>query len=993
MALARIIGIDFGTTNTRIQLGYTQAPERTSPLEPPNAERDALPSVILVDESGEVLQELGKPAVRALTDPARRDRVRLEFKPCLGRDERDLGKQTETLVLELRCPSCGAKIPEGFLFCGKCGDRLPEDYQQTLAERALRYQRQEAFAYARLLLSEVGRFVRRTTLGDSGWDVGDRIVVGVPVHWSEETRREYASLVAEALGTNQVEPVDEPRAALAEYLWRAGDEVRAGQTVLVVDVGGGTTDLVAGTVQENGTLGGDLRSHGIRYGGSDFDDRVVLWAMRQVERPDGLQEDQLAGALRPVCRGLKEELSDAIRRDPDRANPQAEMPFSSRELYADLALDRATFESEEVAGPLISVFGEALAKGLAEMGLRADDVAHVILVGGGSNAYFVEDVAKRAFPAAKIVAGQQPEVAIAKGLVLVTAASPLPAAAQPTSEQRDKGGAFTSERDMLDIELDKDGDRFQEAVRCVRRCIDAGKSKQQIERRFNRAGWAAETFEVVWARAVEARPPDAEDGPCPPRSASTQIGGLWGPAEAFPEVVESLEAGRWDEARKRAEALYSRTPDSPASTLMLLYVRLLADVAGRVYKANEGGELLELGEEAVSRSPRSGMARYLRALTLLIVAREEMKWIYVTPDPAQNANLRRAIEDAEVAQNIDAESAGAEYISALAGDERSGKALSNGVGGFASPPASMLGHLLRAVALQVWDPRCCPGIDMEEWNGLFANTVASRSVDDDPGLAVLEPWRGTPLEVQLLWWLSGFWAPGPVRPIGLARCLMSLGQILERSEEPRDLLGLAEVGRAVDELLLSEWTERGGVELGEAVRVLTGNAAMVAWCYVRDADPDAILLVSPFLRVEEAVTETESRLTSNYKFVKESKIRLKTGRYTLVRCTRSQRGCVITDEVLHKEYDSLFLRDGFALDGSFIPFAWVGSISISEGMIWNGVTVRAADGSEYLRDATFSKGNSYLLRRLFLEWRNEWGDIADGKRAPQRRARFLTDNT
>jgi len=309
--------------------------------------------VILLDEGGQVLEDMGRAAVRALLDPVLRDRVRHEFKPCLGRSEEDLAQQTAALVLELRCPSCDARIPEGFLFCGKCGKPLPDDYRKTIAERALKYEREEAFGYASLLLTEIGTFLRRSALGD-GWQGDDLVVVGVPVHWTEGTRRRYGQMVAEAFGMDRVESVAEPRAALAEYLWRAGSEVRAGDTVLVVDVGGGTTDLVAGTVQEDGTLGGDVSTSGIRYGGADFDDRIVLWALRQIDLPATVDEGQAAVALRPVCRDLKEELCDAVRRRPEEANPKVKMPVITRDFNADLELDKATFEGEEVCGPLIA---------------------------------------------------------------------------------------------------------------------------------------------------------------------------------------------------------------------------------------------------------------------------------------------------------------------------------------------------------------------------------------------------------------------------------------------------------------------------------------------------------------------------------------------------------------------------------------------------------------------------------------------------------------
>jgi hypothetical protein len=421
-SLPRIIGLDFGTTNTRVLLGYADRPDQSvAPIELPGSDHDSLPTVILIDGTG-ALVEMGKSAEEALQEAESRDWVRYEFKPCLGRSERDLSAQSCGPALQLKCPSCGDKIPEGFRFCGKCGQPLPEDYCQKVEERALRYKRDEAFTYAGLLLNEIGLQIRRRTLGGN-WEPGDLVVVGVPVHWSEETRGEYADLVRRTFGNDKVETVYEPQAALSEYLSRASDEVHAGEVVLVIDVGGGTTDLVAGVVREEGTLDQE-RSYGIRFGGADFDDSVVLWAMRQLGCESEGVHDPTAAGLRPLCRDLKEQLSDAVRTDRQGENPQRRKQVLLPGLQGQLKLDRITFESDEVAGPLLSYLETSLADAVRQMGLRAEDLNHVLLIGGGSRAYFVEEIARKAFPRAKIVAGQQPEMAIGRGLVVAVTGRP-----------------------------------------------------------------------------------------------------------------------------------------------------------------------------------------------------------------------------------------------------------------------------------------------------------------------------------------------------------------------------------------------------------------------------------------------------------------------------------------------------------------------------------------------------------------------------------------
>jgi len=967
--LPRIIGLDFGTTNTRLQLGYTQEPDRTSPLELPDADRDALPSVILLDQTGVMLEELGKPAVRALLDPARCSRVRYEFKPCLGKDEKDLAKQMESIVLELRCPNCEARIPDGSVFCLKCGTHLPDDYRQTLAERALRYEREDAFTYARLLLCELGKFLRRRLLGDSGWDVGDRVVVGVPVHWTEDTRQRYAKLVAEALGTNKVEPIDEPRAALAEYLWRAIGEIKAGDAVLVIDMGGGTTDLVAGTVQEDGTLGGDVRSHGIRYGGADFDDQIVMWALRQMALPEGVDENQIAGALRSVCRELKEELSDAICKDQGKDNPQVEMLFTSREVSQDLTLDKKTFESEEVAGPLIAVFGEALGKGLAEMGLRAEDVAHVILVGGGTNAYFVEDVARTTLKNAKVVAGQQPEVAVSRGLVLVTAVRPVPAtvtepAAEAKSETEAKPETGTTTEPVLQVDLDEPETeksdktaeaeaRLVEAVAYVRRHLEKGESRDDIQARLRTAGWGEDELREVWTEATGSSQEQKAASATPAAVALGSPIGLWGPAEAFPDVVDLLEAGKWSEAREKAK-YKRRSSRCNASELaeMKLFVRLLADVADRSYLLDEDMSLCQAADALVGMLPGSGAARFLRSVAKMM--------------RALDSDARGPIEDAQAAAAISPTAADAQFVVPIIEGSSTHVRLLEDDGAISQTPITILGYLLLAAALQATDPRS------PSQTGVLQ--VARSEYVDDPGLRVLEAWRDTPLERQLLYWLGNCGAGH--RDSGRVASYRRLVEVLEQpGQEDCDLLALAEAEWLIATCtVVNEWSDR---------------AFLTAWAYIGASNPHAVVLLDAdsHSSVHGSISPGPGlRVFAEPGDVSVGDIKLHTDTHG--------RGFVLRiREPLHRESGSMSFmalwEDCVAEwdvdnEGYLVPFACLRDVHAKDGVFWSGLDLIASDGTPCLKSEVWSKTAAAATVRQFAEWREKWGDIADGRRKPER---------
>jgi hypothetical protein len=84
-------------------------------------------------------------------------------------------------------------------------------------------------------------------------------------------------------------------------------------------------------------------------------------------------------------------------------------------------LTREDFESRAVAGDLLLRFSTLIEKGLHEGGLSPQSFKRIILSGGSSRWYFVEDKLRNYFKDAEIVRSTLPEQTISKGLALYMA--------------------------------------------------------------------------------------------------------------------------------------------------------------------------------------------------------------------------------------------------------------------------------------------------------------------------------------------------------------------------------------------------------------------------------------------------------------------------------------------------------------------------------------------------------------------------------------------
>jgi molecular chaperone DnaK (HSP70) len=199
-------------------------------------------------------------------------------------------------------------------------------------------------------LAEAWRATHGSELGQ------EDVILTVPASF-DAAARELTVEAAQAAGFEQVTLLEEPQAALYSWLAAAGDafrsQLRPGDVVLVVDIGGGTTDFSAIAVGErDGALELQRVAVGdhILLGGDNMD-----LALAHVVRAKLLQAGQELDSwqftsLTHACRGAKERLL--------AASPPESVPVVIASRGADLlgGAVRTELTREEVERTLVEGF-------------------------------------------------------------------------------------------------------------------------------------------------------------------------------------------------------------------------------------------------------------------------------------------------------------------------------------------------------------------------------------------------------------------------------------------------------------------------------------------------------------------------------------------------------------------------------------------------------------------------------------------------------------
>ena len=294
-----VIGIDLGTTNCA--LAYADAAPGADPFEPPRVESLAIPQLL---NPGEVREESLLPSFLYLPGPSDfpPGTIALPWEP-----DRDF--VAGRLAQKRGAENAGRLVSSAKSWLSHSGVdrtaplvpfRAPEGVRQiSPVEASRRY-------------LEHLREAWNAKFPDAPF-AEQQVLVTVPASF-DAVARELTEKAAESAGYRNVTLLEEPQAAFYAWIGRSPDwreRVRVGDLVLVVDIGGGTTDFSLIAVTERaGELALDRVAVGehILLGGDNIDLALAhTVAERLTARGTRIDSRQLQ-ALWNNCRTAKEKL-------------------------------------------------------------------------------------------------------------------------------------------------------------------------------------------------------------------------------------------------------------------------------------------------------------------------------------------------------------------------------------------------------------------------------------------------------------------------------------------------------------------------------------------------------------------------------------------------------------------------------------------------------------------------------------------------------------
>src|SRR6187431_264155 len=212
-------------------------------------------------------------------------------------------------------------------------------------------------------------------------------VVTVPAYFNN-AQREATKDAGKIAGLNVLRIVNEPTAAALAY---GLDKEGADQVILVFDLGGGTFDV---SVLELGDGVFEVKStNGDNHlGGDNFDKAIVDWMTAEFKKDQGidLSQDKMAlQRLYEAAEKAKIELSSTM-------TTQINLPFITATpegpKHLDLTLTRAKLQ--ELTHDLLERTVGPTKQALADAGLEASAIDHVVLVGGMTRMPVVQEKVK-----------------------------------------------------------------------------------------------------------------------------------------------------------------------------------------------------------------------------------------------------------------------------------------------------------------------------------------------------------------------------------------------------------------------------------------------------------------------------------------------------------------------------------------------------------------------------------------------------------------------
>eukprot|EP00919_Chromeraceae_sp_WS-2016_P000095 GHVR01000278.1.p1 GENE.GHVR01000278.1~~GHVR01000278.1.p1 ORF type:complete len:636 (-),score=128.52 GHVR01000278.1:1168-3075(-) len=337
--MAKVIGIDLGTTNSCIAIMDGSQPRVVE-----NAEgARTTPSIVAFTDDERLV---GQPAKRqAVTNP---ENTIFGVKRLIGRrnDDVDLAKDKKNLPFTV--------------IDGGNGDAWVKAKGEKYSPSQI-----SAFILGKM---------KETAESYLGEEV-TQAVITVPAYFND-AQRQATKDAGKIAGLEVLRIINEPTAAALAY----GLDKKETQTIAVYDLGGGTFDVTILEI-DDGLFEVKSTNGDTFLGGEDFDMRIVNYLADEFKKTNGvdLKQDKMAlQRLKEAAEKAKIELSSASQTEINQ--PFISMGKDGSPLHMVMKLTRSKLE--QLVGDLIKASMKPCAAALKDAGVSASEIDEVVLVGG-----------------------------------------------------------------------------------------------------------------------------------------------------------------------------------------------------------------------------------------------------------------------------------------------------------------------------------------------------------------------------------------------------------------------------------------------------------------------------------------------------------------------------------------------------------------------------------------------------------------------------------
>ena len=349
--MAKIIGIDLGTTNSCVAVMEGGAPKVIHSAEG----RNVIPSVV-------------DPIKNIVGDVAKRQMV-LNPKSTIFSGKRLMGRKFSDASVQTDMKWLPYTIKAGKNDMAVVEVEGRQFTPQEISAKVLAKIKADAEKY-------LGEPVKQA-------------VITVPAYF-DDSERQATKQAGEIAGLEVMRIINEPTAAALAY----GLDKKNAHTIAVYDLGGGTFDIsileLGEGVYEVKATNGDTH-----LGGDDFDKAILDYLADEFKKENNVdlrKDSQALQRLRDAAEKAKIELSSSME-------AEVNLPFVTQgkdgPLHLVMKLSRARLE--QIVEPLIQKSIEPVKKCLADSKLKVSDVNEVVLVGGMTRMPKVVEIVKSFF--------------------------------------------------------------------------------------------------------------------------------------------------------------------------------------------------------------------------------------------------------------------------------------------------------------------------------------------------------------------------------------------------------------------------------------------------------------------------------------------------------------------------------------------------------------------------------------------------------------------